>query len=169
MSSIPFNFHIKTPNGKVIEDNFVKSIVIELINLQKSRRSERELFHHHTAMILEMDIIESNSARPVWPGCTYGTHAEVHAIKRLPHNFSKRIRFVTIIVIRTDASGNLLNSKPCALCLKHLAAIKKNRWGVSTIYYSNEEGNIIKDNFHNLSIDDDKYICKRQRKCRDKY
>ena len=162
-------FQIKTRSGKVIEDNIILSIVTELVELQKSRRKYRELFHHHTAMILEMDIIESNSARPVWPGCTYSTHAEVSAIKRLPHNFSKRTRFVTILVIRTDAAGKLQNSKPCALCLKHFAAIKKNRWGISTIYYSDENGNIIKDNFRNMNVCNDKYVCRRQRKCSAKY
>lgn len=59
-------------------------------------------------------------------GCRYGHHDQTGAMKKLetnPYgklNHGKR-RWVDLIVINVNKSGNLLNSKACTKCLLHLS------------------------------------------------
>ena len=53
-----------------------------------------------------------------------------------------------LIVIRTDKDGKLKNSKPCNNCLQIMKL-----FGVNTVYYSNEDGNINKCKIDNICKD----------------
>lgn len=58
----------------------------------------------------------------------------------------------SILVIRINAEGMLVNSKPCNDCIISLL-----RMGVNKVYYSNEKGHIICEKLAHMNRT---YICK---------
>jgi len=54
-------------------------------------------------------------------------------------NFKKKIGKYSIIIIRINRKGELVNSKPCIDCMRILKLLN-----IKYIYYSNDEGNIVK-------------------------
>ncbi len=55
---------------------------------------------------------------------------------------------IEILVIRTDEKGSLKNSKPCTHCLDTLRL-----FNVKCIYYSNDEGQIVKERLNEVDQD----------------
>lgn len=53
-----------------------------------------------------------------------------------------------IVVIRTDNNGNLKNSKPCSHCIKNMKL-----FNIKYVYYSTDDGKIIKERVENLTTD----------------
>ena len=53
-----------------------------------------------------------------------------------------------IVVIRVNNKGQLLNSKPCNSCLYYMKL-----FGVKSVYYSNENGDIIKEKVNNIEVE----------------
>jgi cytidine deaminase len=81
-------------------------------------------------------------------------HAEEDVISKFIQRNQKRLRpsQVTLMVIRTDKEGNILNSKPCTGC-KNL--IEKY---FSTIYYSDQNGQLIMTKVSKIICDRERYI-----------
>lgn len=162
---MPLNFSVKNITGtKVSESSTITSITHNLIKIQQETKGMRELLSRHIATIINYDIIGVNSLRPVWSGSTYGTHAEVDALRKLPYNFSKRIISIDMLVIRTVEGDKLTFSKPCNLCLQRMANLVKTRYRIRHIYYSDGDGTIVKATFDSLASDKCQYQCKRQKK-----
>jgi hypothetical protein len=158
-------FYVKKKNStELYLDKGISSLIVDLVNIQNESRCYREIFCHHIATILNFDIVGTNSLRFAWNGSNYGTHAEMAVLQQLPCNFSKRVIPIDILVIRTTATGDLRNSKPCAKCLKHMARIEINRYRIRNIFYSDDDGIIVCESFKNLSNDKNKYLCKSQRR-----
>src|SRR5439155_13291228 len=110
--------------------------------------------------------IGENSLRESFPGCCYGTHAEMDAIKHLPplKNKAKKID-LNLVVIRTDISTNLKNSKPCFKCIQYIYNLNKiSIYRIKNIYYSNQQGNITMIKFYDLYMEENKHISIRFRK-----
>lgn len=61
-------------------------------------------------------------------------HAEVCASKRI-----KSGKGMTIISLRMNSNGNVLNAMPCSMCYSLI-----KRLGFSKIYYSDSNGNVVK-------------------------
>jgi deoxycytidylate deaminase len=59
----------------------------------------------------------------------------IHIAKKCVKNFKKCV----LIVVRYNRAGKLVNSYPCFFCLE---LIKLS--GIKTIYYSNDEGELVK-------------------------
>ena len=62
-----------------------------------------------------------------------------------------------MFVIRVNQMGDLVNSKPCNTCIYYMQL-----YGIKSVYYSNEEGEIVKEKLNditadNLSISQNKY------------
>jgi len=53
-----------------------------------------------------------------------------------------------MFVIRVNNTGNLVNSKPCNTCIYYMQL-----YGIKSVYYSNEDGEIIKEKIINISSD----------------
>jgi len=81
-----------------------------------------------------------------------GIHAEHDAINKLkPLYRKKKLESINIIVIRFSKNNKLQNSKPCANCIKTMKILpEKKGYKIKNIYYSNENGQIIKTNLTNL-------------------
>jgi hypothetical protein len=76
-------------------------------------------------------------------------HAEVAALNNL--RYSHYLKYIDLVVIRINKSGNLCNSKPCSNCVKFMNTILiKRRYKISNIYYSDENSNIIKTTLQKL-------------------
>lgn len=64
---------------------------------------------------------------------------------RSPRCLRKKLE---IVVIRVNNNGQLLNSKPCNTCLYYMKL-----FGVKTVYYSDENGDIIKEKINQIEVE----------------
>lgn len=78
-----------------------------------------------------------------------GIHAEHDAINKLkPLNRKKRLESINLLVIRFSKNNKLQNSKPCANCIQTMKILpEKKGYKIRNIYYSNDNGEIVKSNF----------------------
>ncbi len=85
-----------------------------------------------------------------------GIHAEHDAINKLkPVRRKKHLHNVNILVVRLSKNNKLQNSKPCANCLNKLKILpEKKGYKIRNIYYSNDNGEIIKSNLKTLENED---------------
>ena len=67
-------------------------------------------------------------------------------MKKVPYEKRSKLK---IIVVRQNKSGDLANSKPCKMCLDFI-----RHSGIKTVYYSDSNGNIIKNKSCDISMDD---------------
>ena len=76
-------------------------------------------------------------------------HAEVAACNNL--RFSRYIQHIDIVVLRVNRAGMMCNSKPCAGCVNYMNTIlRKRKYIISNIYYSNDQGTITKTKLRHL-------------------
>ena len=85
-----------------------------------------------------------------------GIHAEHDAINKLkPLDRNRRPESINLLVIRVSKSNKLLNSKPCANCIKTMKFLpEKKGYRIKYIYYSNDNGDIVKYSLKNLANQD---------------
>jgi hypothetical protein len=81
-----------------------------------------------------------------------GIHAEHDAINKLkPIKRKKNLQIVNLLVIRLSKQNKLQSSKPCSNCIKILKTLpEKKGYKIKNIYYSDENGEIIKSCLSNL-------------------
>ena len=81
-----------------------------------------------------------------------GIHAEHDAINKLkPIKRKKYLQNVKLLVIRISKKNKLQSSKHCANCIKTMKSLpEKKGYKIKNIYYSNENGVIVKSNLRNL-------------------
>ena len=77
-----------------------------------------------------------------------GIHAEHDAINGLkPLRRKKHLQNVNILVVRLSKNNRLQNSKPCANCIETMNILpEKKGYRIKNVYYSNENGEIVKSN-----------------------
>jgi hypothetical protein len=85
-------------------------------------------------------------------GLRPGMHAEYDAIRKLlPLKNNKKLKNINILVIRISGKNKLQSSKPCANCIECMKKLPvKLGYRIQNIYYSNDDGSIIKTNLYNL-------------------
>ena len=82
-------------------------------------------------------------------------HAECDAIRKLPSRKNKSIKKINMLVIRTTKTGKLSMSKPCYNCIMNMMRdAPKKGYKIEWIYYSDEEGNVVKEKLVNLNKGD---------------
>ena len=88
-----------------------------------------------------------------------GIHAEHDAIRKLlPLKNKKRLKAVSILVIRLSVKNKLQSSKPCSNCIEIMKTLPiKIGYKIKDVYYSDNEGNIIKTNLNNLDNEEKHY------------
>ena len=81
-----------------------------------------------------------------------GIHAEQDAINRLKSiKRKKHLQNISILVIRFSKNNKLQSSKPCANCIEIMKFLpEKKGYKIKNIYYSNENGDIVKSSLINL-------------------
>ena len=88
-----------------------------------------------------------------------GIHAEEDAISKLiPLKKKKRLEPINILVIRVSPKNKIQSSKPCINCLKIMNTLpEKKGYKIENVYYSNEEGNILKTTLKSLENEEKHY------------
>jgi len=88
-----------------------------------------------------------------------GIHAEEDALSKLmPLKYKKKLEPINLLVIRLSPKNKLQSSKPCFNCVKLLSIIPmKKGYKLENIYYSDDEGNIIKTNLQTLENSEQHY------------
>jgi len=81
-----------------------------------------------------------------------GMHAEHDAINKLkPLGRKKRLQNINMLVIRLSKNNRLQNSKPCANCIRAMKILPERKgYKIQNIYYSDDNGDIIKSNLRIL-------------------
>lgn len=147
---------------KLVTNKKINNMIDTMIDIRLNNKNKYDFFRHIAAFYMNSDIIVIgiNNQRELWNGCCYNRHAEMDATKNL-HAKHKRnvIKTINLIVIRVSANKELLMSKPCANCLRHLNNIRSFR--VKNIYYSNENGDIVVQSLLDMMESDDMYISTR--------
>lgn len=118
----------------------------ELIEKRKSIYTKDRCKHICQITSRRFTSIGINTTIPSYDGCGYGRHAEAEALKKL--RIQKKSD-IYIIVIRVGKNGDLLNSKPCSKCVKLFNQASKF-YNIKEIWYSNENGDMIKTTLHKL-------------------
>lgn len=77
-------------------------------------------------------------------------HAEIDTLFAFKTKYKKMIDGIDIIVIRVNNNNNnniitLKNSRPCSQCIETL-----QKYNIRKVYYSNEFGNIVYENLHDM-------------------
>lgn len=105
-----------------------------------------------------------NSSRIFRSGCEYCIHAEMDVLQKLLR--SRLIqRYFSLIVIRLDKKGNLKNSKPCHKCIQYMNYITTiSPYIIKYIYWSDNQGKIIKSKLVDLMAEENKHYSRRFRK-----
>ena len=85
-------------------------------------------------------------------GNVAGIHAEHDAINKLkPLNRRKHLQNINLLVIRISKNNLLHSSKPCANCIEIMKTLpQKKGYRIDKIYYSDENGNIVKSSLKKL-------------------
>jgi cytidine deaminase len=89
-------------------------------------------------------------------GNEQGIHAEHDAINRLkPLKRNKRLQSINILVIRLSKSNRIQQSKPCANCIQTMKTLpEKKGYKIRNIYYSDNNGEIVKSNIRTLEMEE---------------
>tara|TARA_R110002074_G_scaffold122218_4_gene256872 strand:+ start:1007 stop:1384 length:378 start_codon:yes stop_codon:yes gene_type:complete len=77
-----------------------------------------------------MDRIKHFTSHRIW-----SIHAEMNVLMGLPKHITKN---ADIYVVRVNSVGDIVNSKPCSICMSMIL-----KSGIKTIHYSNDENTII--------------------------
>ena len=65
---------------------------------------------------------------------------------------------VSLVVLRINKRGELRNSRPCLNCLKQLQHLHSYGYKLCNVYYSNENGEIVKKKFLDLLEDEIQHV-----------
>ena len=92
-------------------------------------------------------------------GTIPGIHAEHNALTKLkPIKYKKKLEQINILVIRVSKTNKIQSSKPCNNCIRIMELIPERKgYKIQNIYYSNEEGNIIKTTLNILKNEEQHY------------
>ena len=95
-------------------------------------------------------MIGTSSGRYAYKSIPISRHAEIDLKKKKKKNYSitKKIRKFNLIVIKVSKTGNISTARPCYHCIKQLNSASFVR--IKNIYYSNHDGNIVKETFDQL-------------------
>lgn len=85
-----------------------------------------------------------------------GIHAERDAIRKLkPLKHNKKLIPIHLLVIRISGKNKLQSSKPCVNCIKVMHNLPKQLgYSIKHVYYSDDNGEIIKSNLSKLGKDE---------------
>lgn len=112
---------------------------------------------------INVTMYGENSTREFRSGCEYGIHAEMDILKKLINRKLKH-RYFNLLVIRIDRGKILKNSKPCQKCIAYMNYVNQNSpYNIKYVYYSTEQGIIIKQKLSDLTADPYQHLTKRFR------
>jgi hypothetical protein len=91
-------------------------------------------------------------------GFVPGIHAELDALTKLKPLRQKRLEIIDLLVIRLSKTNNIQSSRPCNNCIELMTYLpEKKGYKIKTIYYSNNDGTIIKSDLQTLEKEEKHY------------
>lgn len=95
-----------------------------------------------------------------------GIHAERDAILKLkPLKHNKKLIPIHLLVIIISGKNKLQSSKPCVNCIKVMHNLPKQLgYSIKHVYYSDDNGEIIKSNLSKLGKDEMPHLTTKQYK-----
>lgn len=95
-----------------------------------------------------------------------GIHAEYDSINKLMTIKNKKnLIKINLLVIRLSPKNKIQSSKPCVNCIEAMKTFpEKKGYKIENVYYSNEDGKIIKSNLRKLDADEKHYSMYFRRK-----
>ncbi len=91
-------------------------------------------------------------------GILPGIHAELDALTKLKPLRQKRLEVVDLLVIRLSKMNNIQSSRPCSNCIELMTYLpEKKGYKIKSIYYSNNDGTIIKTDLQTLEKEEKHY------------
>jgi cytidine deaminase len=99
-------------------------------------------------------------------GKTPGIHAEHNALLKLkPLKFKKNLESINILVVRFSKKNSLQESKPCFNCIQNMSVLPQQKgYKINNIYYSDNDGNIVKTTLNKLKNDEEIHYSRFYRK-----
>jgi cytidine deaminase len=99
-------------------------------------------------------------------GKTPGIHAEHNALLKLkPLKLRKKLESINILVVRLSKNNRLQESKPCFNCIQNMSILPQQKgYKLNNIYYSDNDGNIVKTSLNKLKNDEEIHISRFYRK-----
>ena len=92
-------------------------------------------------------------------------HAEEHSISKLQVNRSNKKIKVSLLVVRLSGRDKFNSSKPCVNCINHMnQCCEKKGYKITTIYYTDSDGEIVKTSLNKLNLDPCKHVTDYYRK-----
>jgi tRNA(Arg) A34 adenosine deaminase TadA len=138
-------------------DYFVKTLykmdITSLTNFLKKEACNSPVLHRHSAAVIYKNQIMTSGhnryiKKVLLEGGEFGhktMHAELSAVLKIKSSIQKMQGSVDIIVIRINNRMELKNSRPCNNCIEKLRSI-----GIRRVYYSNETGNIVREDIDTM-------------------
>lgn len=85
-------------------------------------------------------------------------HAEQDCINKLPSlEKNSKVKKVTLVSIRVNRSGQIVNGKPCFRCIYNMNSAIKKGYRITEVYYSDCDGNIIRCSLNELNREENKH------------
>lgn len=112
---------------------------------------------NHVACVLKINIaLNKSNVLSYGVNETKGIHAEHDAIRKLkPLKRNKKLVPIHLLVIRISGKNKLQSSKPCVNCIKVMHNLPKQLgYSIKHVYYSDDNGEIIKSNLSKLGKDE---------------
>ena len=118
---------------------FLRHIHYEIPKIYPSVRYDTTCLHF-------AKLFKGNKSLGQWMPNSTHMHAEHNALRFLRTQKQRKNHHLTMVVLRFDSSyENLRMSKPCSRCIKLL-----NDYDIRTVVYSNDRGELIKENTNNI-------------------
>jgi cytidine deaminase len=99
-------------------------------------------------------------------GKTPGIHAEHSALLKLkPLKCKKKLVSINMLVVRLSKQNRLQESKPCFNCIQNMSVIPQQKgYKINNIYYSDNDGAIVKTTLNKLKNDEQIHYSRFYRK-----
>jgi deoxycytidylate deaminase len=127
--------------------------MISLTEFLKKEACNSPVLHRHSAAVIYKNQIMTSGhnkyiKKVLLEGGDFGhktMHAELSAALKIKSSIQKMPGGVDIIVIRINNKMELKNSRPCNNCIEKLKSI-----GIRRVYYSNEIGEIVREDIDTM-------------------
>ena len=121
-------------------------------SIDRVRGHDRQVCHAHVFVMPFLDHRHLSNLLAIHPRVRIQSaqEVEIDAINKLPGIKNKRIMTINLIVVRINKRGELRYSRPCNKCLSELQVLQSRSYRLKYIYYSNENGEIIREKYANM-------------------
>lgn len=92
-------------------------------------------------------------------------HAEISVFNKLKTIESKKCKKINILILKVSNTGLISNSKPCLKCIEAMTMLPITKgYMIRNVFYSDNNGNIIKNTLYNLVNDENKHLSRYYKK-----